>query len=124
MRKGCFPGNPRNITKRRLWGQYIHTIRDHTPVLYRIAAISTLMVENEERHFSTFKRITKTSANYANPGYDFAKDKFPYMKKVATEEEEEEHRRPPTRTYSKKANTRQQCKNGLCKGQAAKSTEF
>ncbi|KAI8497679.1 hypothetical protein Bbelb_243310 [Branchiostoma belcheri] len=69
MRKECFPGNPRNITNRRLWGQYIHTIRDHTPLLYRIAAISTLMAENEERHFSTFKRITKTSANYANPGH-------------------------------------------------------
>ncbi|KAI8513933.1 hypothetical protein Bbelb_082570 [Branchiostoma belcheri] len=31
MMKECFPGNPCNITNRRLWGQYIHSIRDHTP---------------------------------------------------------------------------------------------
>ncbi|XP_078617060.1 uncharacterized protein LOC144885158 [Branchiostoma floridae x Branchiostoma japonicum] len=68
MMKVCFPGMLTNITNRKLWGQYIHSLRDHTPILYRIAPISSLMAENEERHFATIKRITKSSGNYADEG--------------------------------------------------------
>ncbi|KAI8486584.1 AP-5 complex subunit zeta-1 [Branchiostoma belcheri] len=69
MLRECFPGNPKNITRRKLWGQYIHSLRDHTPVIFRVAPISSLLAENEERQFGTFKRITKASANYANAGH-------------------------------------------------------
>ncbi|XP_019626548.1 PREDICTED: uncharacterized protein LOC109471652 [Branchiostoma belcheri] len=69
MLRECFPGNPKNITRRKLWGQYMHSLRDHTPVIFRVAPISSLLAENEERQFGTFKRITKASANYANAGH-------------------------------------------------------
>ncbi|KAI8494606.1 hypothetical protein Bbelb_278320 [Branchiostoma belcheri] len=36
---------------------------------YYAELLQSALSENEERHFSTFKRITKTSANYANPGH-------------------------------------------------------
>ncbi|XP_035663701.1 uncharacterized protein LOC118407344 [Branchiostoma floridae] len=68
MMKEIFPGDPKSITKRKLWGSYIHSLRDHTPIVYRVAPISSLLAENEERQFGTFKRITKASANYANEG--------------------------------------------------------
>ncbi|CAH1250805.1 LGMN [Branchiostoma lanceolatum] len=65
----CFPGPLKTMTKRRMWGGYIHSLRDHTPVVYRVAPISSLLAENEERQFSSFKRITKTTANYARPDH-------------------------------------------------------
>ncbi|CAH1274237.1 Hypp5281 [Branchiostoma lanceolatum] len=69
MMRECFPGNAKIISNRKLWGSYYHSIRDHMPTVYRIAPLSSLMAENEERHFATIKRITKSSANYANPGH-------------------------------------------------------
>eukprot|EP00058_Branchiostoma_floridae_P018560 XP_002604049.1 hypothetical protein BRAFLDRAFT_71661 [Branchiostoma floridae] len=69
MLKEVFPGNPKVLTHRKLWGMYIHSLRDHTPVIYRIAAISSLMAENEERQFANFKRVTKSSACYGTEGH-------------------------------------------------------
>ncbi|CAH1259109.1 Hypp2154 [Branchiostoma lanceolatum] len=66
MMKECLPGPPRVITKGKLWGHHIHSLRDHIPIVFRIVPISSTMAENEERQFSTIKRITKTSANYSN----------------------------------------------------------
>ncbi|XP_066263353.1 uncharacterized protein [Branchiostoma lanceolatum] len=66
MMKECLPGPTRVITKRKLWGHHIHSLRDHIPIVFRIVPISSTMAENEERQFSTIKRITKTSANYSN----------------------------------------------------------
>ncbi|XP_078693315.1 uncharacterized protein LOC144923015 [Branchiostoma floridae x Branchiostoma belcheri] len=69
MMKQVFPGKPKILTHRKLWGIYIHSLRDHTPVIFRIAATSSLMAENEERHFATFKRLTKSCASYGTPGH-------------------------------------------------------
>ncbi|XP_078700658.1 uncharacterized protein LOC144927213 [Branchiostoma floridae x Branchiostoma belcheri] len=69
LMKECLPGKPHTMTTRKLWGQYIHSIRDHLPMNFRVVAPSSIMAENEERQFSTLKRITKTSANYSKPGH-------------------------------------------------------
>ncbi|CAH1248619.1 Hypp8311 [Branchiostoma lanceolatum] len=69
MIKECLPGEPSSISSRKLWGQYIHSLRDHVPINYRVVAISSIMAENEERQFSLLKRITKSSASYSKPGH-------------------------------------------------------
>ncbi|CAH1248552.1 Hypp8237 [Branchiostoma lanceolatum] len=67
MMKECFPGTPNTISVRRLMGHHLHSLRGHIPIAYRVVAISSTLAENEERQFSTLKRITKSSANYSKP---------------------------------------------------------
>ncbi|CAH1248597.1 Hypp8284 [Branchiostoma lanceolatum] len=67
MMKACFPGTPNTISVRRLMGHHLHSLRDHIPITYRVVAIRSTLAENEERQFSTLKRITKSSANYSKP---------------------------------------------------------
>ncbi|CAH1268929.1 Hypp4027 [Branchiostoma lanceolatum] len=65
MLKECFPGPLKTMTKRRVWaGTFTHYV-----IIHRVAPISSLVAENEERQFSSFKRITKTTANYARPDH-------------------------------------------------------
>ncbi|KAI8516371.1 hypothetical protein Bbelb_049520 [Branchiostoma belcheri] len=68
LMKECLPGPPKTMTTRKLWGHYMHSLRDHIPIVFRIVATSSIMAENEERQFSSFKRITK-SAIYPKPGH-------------------------------------------------------
>ncbi|XP_019624951.1 PREDICTED: uncharacterized protein LOC109470439 [Branchiostoma belcheri] len=67
--KECLPGEPSSMSSRKLWGQYLHSLRDHMPVNYRVVPISSIMAENEERQFSLLKHITKSSASYSRPGH-------------------------------------------------------
>ncbi|KAI8506608.1 hypothetical protein Bbelb_160350 [Branchiostoma belcheri] len=69
LMKECLPGPPKTMTTRKLWGHYMHSLRDHIPIVFRIVATSSTMAENEERQFSSLKRITKSSANYSKPGH-------------------------------------------------------
>ncbi|CAH1266693.1 Hypp3521 [Branchiostoma lanceolatum] len=67
MMKKCFPGTPNTISVRRLMGHHLHSLRDHIPITNSVVAIRSTLAENEERQFSTLKRITKSSANYSKP---------------------------------------------------------
>ncbi|CAH1274508.1 Hypp5326 [Branchiostoma lanceolatum] len=41
MMKECLPGPPRVITKRKLWGHHIHSLRDNIPIVFKIVPISS-----------------------------------------------------------------------------------
>ncbi|CAH1277649.1 Hypp9743 [Branchiostoma lanceolatum] len=60
---------PNTISVRRLLGHHLYSLRDHIPITYSVVAIRSTLAENEERQFSTLKRITRSSANYSKPGH-------------------------------------------------------
>ena len=49
---------PKKLTKRKLWGYYVHALLTHAPLQYRLISLRQLNVENEERLFGSLKDIT------------------------------------------------------------------
>ncbi|KAI8511914.1 AP-5 complex subunit zeta-1 [Branchiostoma belcheri] len=47
----------KSITKRKLYGQYWHSLTTHAPMLYRIVNLKSVNAENQERMFDSLKGI-------------------------------------------------------------------
>ena len=49
---------PKKLTRRKLWGYYIHALLTHALLQYRLISLRQLNAENEERLFGSLKDTT------------------------------------------------------------------
>ncbi|XP_057315536.1 uncharacterized protein LOC130656649 [Hydractinia symbiolongicarpus] len=56
--------SPKSLTKRKLYGQYYHSLIAHAPEQYRIFSGPTTNTENEERSFNFLKVISSQTSNH------------------------------------------------------------
>jgi hypothetical protein len=57
-------GNPKRITKRKLYGLYFHAIMKHAPLTLRTVSLSSMHVEREERLFHSIKDISSKTSSH------------------------------------------------------------
>lgn len=56
--------NTKSITRRKLFGQYYHSLINHAPEVYRIASLTSVNAEDEERSFNFLKTISAATSNH------------------------------------------------------------
>eukprot|EP00731_Ephydatia_muelleri_P005769 Em0003g17a len=54
----------RDTAPPRMFGRYFHALISHSPLFFRLASMSALNTEDEERIFGQAKSITKSTSNY------------------------------------------------------------
>ena len=58
----------KKLTRRKLYGKYMHNLLVHSPIQLRIINGQSINCEGEERFFNTIKQITATTSSY-RPGH-------------------------------------------------------
>ena len=56
--------NTKSVTKRKLFGQYYHSLVNHAPEVYRLTSLSSINAEDEERAFTFLKSISTATSNH------------------------------------------------------------
>ncbi|XP_066298089.1 uncharacterized protein [Branchiostoma lanceolatum] len=59
---------PKKLTPRALYGNYFHALTCHSPMVYRIIALSSTYTESEERVFNQLRGIHRTTGPSRHPG--------------------------------------------------------
>lgn len=68
MRCTILIGNsPKNLTSRKMYGRYWHSLTTHARIVYRIISLSSVHTEEEERTFSSIYNIA-TGTTSGRPG--------------------------------------------------------
>lgn len=57
-------GNPKKITRSKMFGHYLHALTAHSPTQYELASLRSLNTENQERLFGQGRIIAESCTNH------------------------------------------------------------